>query len=163
MNGDVMNMQALPSITKCRFLLSDDLGIEVADRFVVEGANEKTRVRISKQLTHERCGERFRRGRLKEVREGLRMHRLHLCIERSNDLSIIQDCQSYIHIVSLRPVPTPNAPGEPRPMAGATQERRLLGVGSTAKSATSGKAGGLKKVEPLKADSSCEPLKAVRL
>ena len=32
-----------------------------------------------------------------------------------------------------------------------------------AKSATSGKAGGLKKVEPLKADRSCEPLKAVRL
>src|SRR2546426_11687803 len=31
------------------------------------------------------------------------------------------------------------------------------------KSATSGKAGGLKKVEPLKADRSCEPLKAVRL
>src|SRR5207253_11047338 len=30
-------------------------------------------------------------------------------------------------------------------------------------SATSGKAGGLKKVEPLKADRSCEPLKAVRL
>jgi len=26
----------------------------------------------------------------------------------------------------------PNAGGEPRPMAGATQERRLLGVGSTA-------------------------------
>ena len=31
------------------------------------------------------------------------------------------------------------------------------------KSATSGKAGGLKKIEPLKADRSCEPLKAVRL
>ena len=31
------------------------------------------------------------------------------------------------------------------------------------KSATSGKAGGLKKVEPLKADRRCEPLKAVRL
>ena len=31
------------------------------------------------------------------------------------------------------------------------------------KSATSGKAGGLKKVEPLKADRCCEPLKAVRL
>src|SRR4029453_8913537 len=31
------------------------------------------------------------------------------------------------------------------------------------KSVTSGKAGGLKKVEPLKADRSCEPLKAVRL
>ena len=30
-------------------------------------------------------------------------------------------------------------------------------------SATSGKAGGLKKVEPLKADRCCEPLKAVRL
>jgi len=30
-------------------------------------------------------------------------------------------------------------------------------------SATSGKAGGLKKVEPLKADRYCEPLKAVRL
>jgi IclR helix-turn-helix domain len=30
-------------------------------------------------------------------------------------------------------------------------------------SATSGKAGGLKKVEPLKADRGCEPLKAVRL
>ena len=30
-------------------------------------------------------------------------------------------------------------------------------------SATSGKAGGLKKVEPLKADKCCEPLKAVRL
>ena len=27
---------------------------------------------------------------------------------------------------------TPNAGGEPRPMAGATQEWRLLGVGSTA-------------------------------
>ena len=27
---------------------------------------------------------------------------------------------------------TPNARGEPRPMAGATQERKLLGVGSTA-------------------------------
>src|ERR1044071_3930368 len=26
----------------------------------------------------------------------------------------------------------PNASGEPRPMAGATQERKLLGVGSTA-------------------------------
>jgi len=26
----------------------------------------------------------------------------------------------------------PNARGEPRPMAGATQERKLLGVGSTA-------------------------------
>jgi type IV secretory pathway VirB9-like protein len=32
-----------------------------------------------------------------------------------------------------------------------------------AESATSGKAGGLKKVEPLKADRCCEPLKAVRL
>ena len=31
------------------------------------------------------------------------------------------------------------------------------------KSATSGKAGGLKKVEPLKAVRYCEPLKAVRL
>jgi hypothetical protein len=31
------------------------------------------------------------------------------------------------------------------------------------KSATSGKAGGLKKVEPLKAVRCCEPLKAVRL
>jgi len=31
------------------------------------------------------------------------------------------------------------------------------------KSVTSGKAGGLKKVEPLKADRSGEPLKAVRL
>jgi hypothetical protein len=30
-------------------------------------------------------------------------------------------------------------------------------------SVTSGKAGGLKKVEPLKADRSGEPLKAVRL
>jgi hypothetical protein len=30
-------------------------------------------------------------------------------------------------------------------------------------SATSGKAGGLQKVEPLKADRNCEPLKAVRL
>jgi hypothetical protein len=30
-------------------------------------------------------------------------------------------------------------------------------------SATSGKAGGLQKVEPLKADRCCEPLKAVRL
>jgi len=30
-------------------------------------------------------------------------------------------------------------------------------------SATSGKAGGLKKVEPLKADRGCEPLKAVCL
>jgi hypothetical protein len=26
----------------------------------------------------------------------------------------------------------PNAGGEPRPMAGATQERKLLGVGSSA-------------------------------
>jgi hypothetical protein len=31
------------------------------------------------------------------------------------------------------------------------------------KSATSGKAGGLKKVEPLTADRCCEPLTAVRL
>jgi len=31
------------------------------------------------------------------------------------------------------------------------------------KSMTSGKAGGLKKVEPLKAVRCCEPLKAVRL
>jgi hypothetical protein len=34
---------------------------------------------------------------------------------------------------------------------------------SISKSTTSGKAGGLKKVEPLKAVRCCEPLKAVRL
>jgi hypothetical protein len=36
-------------------------------------------------------------------------------------------------------------------------------IRSNPQSVTSGKAGGLKKVEPLKADRSCEPLKAVRL
>ena len=39
-----------------------------------------------------------------------------------------------------------------------TQRRTFL-----FESATSGKAGGLKKVEPLKAVRCCEPLKAVRL
>ena len=38
-----------------------------------------------------------------------------------------------------------------------------VGLIHTSQSATSGKAGGLKKVEPLKADRCCEPLKAVRL
>ena len=36
-------------------------------------------------------------------------------------------------------------------------------VEALSQSATSGKAGGLKKVEPLKAVRNCEPLKAVRL
>jgi hypothetical protein len=35
-------------------------------------------------------------------------------------------------------------------------------LGHGLKSVTSGKAGGLKKVEPLKAVRGCEPLKAVR-
>ena len=39
----------------------------------------------------------------------------------------------------------------------------LLSLGRVDESVTSGKAGGLKKVEPLKADRSGEPLKAVRL
>src|SRR5262245_22846408 len=56
---------------------------------------------------------------------------LHFCIECRNDLSIIEGGQSYIHIVSLGPVMTPNARGEPRPEAAA--ERRLLGVGSSAR------------------------------
>jgi hypothetical protein len=33
---------------------------------------------------------------------------LHFCIECRNDLSIIEGGQSYIHIVSLGPVMTPN-------------------------------------------------------
>ena len=31
---------------------------------------------------------------------------------------------------------TPNAGGEPRPIAGATEERKILGVGSTAELGT---------------------------
>jgi hypothetical protein len=40
---------------------------------------------------------------------------------------------------------------------------RYLSVSQVKESATSGKAGGLKKVEPLKAVRCWEPLKAVRL
>jgi hypothetical protein len=46
--------------------------------------------------------------------------------------------------------------------SGCGKGRRKLAWGKQ-KSATSGKAGGLKKVEPLKAVRYCEPLKAVRL
>ena len=56
------------------------------------------------------------------------MHRLHFCIECRNDLSIIQGCQSYIHVVSLGPVMMPNAGPQAPPMAGARDERRLLAV-----------------------------------
>ena len=56
MTRDVVNMQALPGVAQFGLWPSDDLGIEVADRFVMEGPNEDTRVRIREQLTHERCG-----------------------------------------------------------------------------------------------------------
>src|SRR5262249_50029933 len=77
LDGEVVNMQALPGMAQCRFCPSDDLGIDVADRFTVQGPDEDTRVWISKQLAHERCGERLRRGGLKEVRESLGMDLLH--------------------------------------------------------------------------------------
>src|SRR5712691_2418928 len=48
------------------------------------------------------------------------------------------------------------------PEAAELAERVLASYDAT-ESVTSGKAGGLKKVEPLKADRYCEPLKAVCL
>jgi hypothetical protein len=53
-DGDVVNMQALPGMAQRRCWPSDNLGIEVTDRFAVEGANEDTRVGISKQLADKR-------------------------------------------------------------------------------------------------------------
>jgi alkanesulfonate monooxygenase SsuD/methylene tetrahydromethanopterin reductase-like flavin-dependent oxidoreductase (luciferase family) len=46
---------------------------------------------------------------------------------------------------------------------GTRMSQRAARSTEALESATSGKAGGLKKVEPLKADRCCEPLKAVRL
>jgi hypothetical protein len=55
-------------------------------------------------------------------------------------------------------VPLAEEPAPVAPSAAAAPASPLL-----CESATSGKAGGLKKVEPLKAVRCCEPLKAVRL
>ena len=47
LHGDMVNMEALPSVAQRRFWPSDDLGIEVADRFVMEEPKKETCVRIS--------------------------------------------------------------------------------------------------------------------
>ena len=50
----------------------------------------------------------------------------------------------------------PNAGGEPRPIAGATQERKLLGVGSTAKLGSVPALGGMEQrfLTPLLTDNT---------
>ena len=73
-------------------------------------------------------------------------------LQRRNVSGGTPDREAHVH-----------ASAPPRKKSFGHIAEELFGDLPDEKSMTSGKAGGLQKVEPLKADRGCEPLKAVRL